>query len=208
MMGIVSRRASRFAELVLPALFLPGCFGEPPEPLPEGFCAPINFEQVCGPFDFVGAGTEPGFEGGVSLIVDNPDRGGLNDSAKVVQMQKFRAESGLTFGGSTLQRPDGVDFSRGEAVTMLVWATREVPVTFKFEGLEQERVVSHSGSGGWEELCFDFTGTTDGPPVTGITFIFDANVLGDAAANPGDWTFYYDEIAHVESCGGAGGTPP
>ncbi|NNF50675.1 MAG: hypothetical protein HKN65_12530, partial [Woeseiaceae bacterium] len=219
----VDKRVPRALTSLLPALVLTGCFyGEgsgptplagtpapPPDPIPEGFCDVINFEDVCGPFDFVGGGNEPGFEGGVSLIIDNPDMSGLNATEKVVQMQKFRAESGKTFGGSTLQLPQGFDFSEGEAFTMLVWASRDVPINFKLEGLGQERVANQSGSSSWEELCFDFTGTAaGGAPVTGITFIFDVNELGDAAVNPDDWTFYYDEITQVESCGDGGGPGP
>jgi hypothetical protein len=221
MNGIAFRRASRFATLILPTLVLSGCFfGEgsgpvpipgtpapPVEPPPEGFCDVINFEDVCGDFDFIDPNSgEPGFEGGVTLVIDNPDIGGLNTTEKVAQMQKFGAESGFTFGGSTLQRPNGVDFAQGEAFTMLVWASREVPVLFKLDSLAEERSVDHSGSGTWEELCFDFTGVTSGAPTaTTITFIFDVDVLGDATNNPSDWTFFFDEITLVENCGGGGG---
>ena len=190
MISIASKLFTRALTLVLPALMLAGCFGNgegpdpiagtpapPPPDIPPGFCDPINFEDLCGPFIF----TE--FEGGPVTIIDNPDVGALNDTDKVARMQKFAAESGLTFGGSTLALPGGMDFTNGEAFTMLVWASRQVPVLFKFEGLGQERIVDHSGNGMWEELCFDFTGTTAGPAATGISFIFDVNVLGDAA-NP------------------------
>ena len=212
MISNASKRATRALTLVLPALMLAGCFGNgegpdpiagtpapPPPDIPPGFCDPINFEDLCGPFVF------NEFEGGPVTIIDNPDAGGLNTTDKVARMQKFAAESGLTFGGSTLALPSGMDFTNGEAFTMLVWASRQVPVLFKFEGLGQERIVDHSGSGMWEELCFDFTGTTAGPAATGISFIFDVNVLGDAANDPDNWTFYFDEITQVASCGG---TPP
>ena len=89
---------------------------------------------------------------------------------------------------------------------MKVWASRSVPVLFKFEGLNQERTVNHSGSGTWEELCFDFTGSTAGPVTSQITFIFDNGVVGDAAGDPNNWTFYYDEIEQAADCS-SGGTP-
>lgn len=215
MFSIANKRVTRALTSVIPALLLAGCFGQgegptpiagtpapPPPDIPPGFCDPINFEDVCGPFVF----TE--FEGGPVTIIDNPDVNGLNPTDKVARMQKFAAESGLTFGGSTLALPGGMDFSNGEAFRMLVWASRPVPVLFKFEGLNQERELNHSGSGGWEELCFDFTGTAvGGPAATGITFIFDVDVLGDAANDPDNWTFYFDEITQDTTCGG-GGPPP
>ena len=214
MSSIANQRVTRSLIFVLPALFLAGCFGQgegptpiagtpapPPPDIPPGFCDPINFEDVCGPFVF----TE--FEGGPVTIIDNPDVNALNPTDKVARMQKFAAESGLTFGGSTLALPSGMDFSNGEAFKMLVWSSRQVPVLFKFEGLNQEREVDHSGSGMWEELCFDFTGTTAGPAATGITFIFDVTVLGDAANDPDNWTFFFDEITQHASCGDGGGTP-
>ncbi len=156
---------------------------------------PITFEDAPDSYDF---GPDAGFAGGASTVIANPDASGLNTTAQVVQMQKFAGE---VFGGSTLSLGGNVNFEGGPAFKMKVWATRPVPVLFKFEGLNQERTLSHTGSGTWEELCFDFTGTTSGPRSNAITFIFDNGVLGDAANNPADWTFYYDEIEQAADCG-------
>ena len=68
----------------------------------------------------------------------------------------------------------------GSSFTMKVWSPRAVPVLCKFEGLDKERSVTHTGSGTWEELCFDFSADTAGPAVTGITVIFDLGVNGEA----------------------------
>jgi len=98
-----------------------------------------------------------------------------------------------------------VDWTKGTAFTMKVWSPREVPVLFKLEGLNQERSDTQTGSSSWEELCYDFAGSTDGAPATAITFIFDLGTVGDAGGNPDDWTFFFDGIVQTDSCGGGGG---
>ena len=202
MKAFLSVRLARIMRLVLPAILLTGCFGEgdgperilgtpapPPPPLPPGFCDPINFEDVC---------PAPGianFAGGATTLVDhgslffggNPVQGGINTSDQVAQMQKFADQP---FGGTTITPVTPVTFGGGEAFTMKVWSPRSVPVLFKFEGLDKERSVSHSGSGAWEELCFDFSGDTAGPAVTGITVIFDLGVNGAAATDPNNWPLH------------------
>ncbi|MFU8833010.1 MAG: carbohydrate binding domain-containing protein, partial [Wenzhouxiangella sp.] len=144
----------------------------PPPPTGDGVA--IDFGGA-GPFNFVD------FEGGVATVVDNPDPSGINTGARVARMQKFE---GAPFAGSTLPLASVVDFSAGPAFTMKVWSARPVPVTFKLEGLGQERVANHSGGSVWQELCFDFTGLTAGMPANGITFIFDNGVPGDAQNDP------------------------
>jgi len=167
--------------------------------VPAGFCDAINFEPVCPPPDIIN------FNGGATVIVDNPDPNTINDTDKVARMQKFGDQP---FGGTRLNPVETpVDFSPGEAFRMKVWSERPVPVTFKLEEtndgtLGVERVATHNGGSVWEELCFDFTGATVN--TIGLTIIFDNGVLGAAQAGvfSGDWTFYYDELTQVESCAG------
>ncbi|MBT3899608.1 MAG: family 16 glycosylhydrolase [Gammaproteobacteria bacterium] len=150
-------------------------------------------EPAAGAFsatDFEPAETFANFEGGVATVIDNPQVVGINTSARVGQMQKF---AGATFGGSTLTLNGEVDFSASSTFTMKVFASRNVDVLFKLEGLNVERTVTHAGSG-WEELSFDFDGDT-GAGVTKITFIFDNGTAGDAAGDADNWTFYFDDIA-------------
>ncbi|MEM7610691.1 MAG: hypothetical protein AAF270_03365 [Pseudomonadota bacterium] len=204
-------RLSRVLLTAVSCFALAGCFGTgdgpepiagtpapPAAPLPPGFCDGISFEDQCP------ATAITNFAGGASDVIDNPDASGLNTSDKVVQMRKFADQ---VFGGTTLSLPTGFNFSNGEAFTMKVWSPRQVPVLFKFEGVDKERELPHTGSGMWEELCFDFTGDTMGPAATGITVIFDITVLGDADNDPNNWTFYYDDIQQVADCSGGSGGP-
>jgi hypothetical protein len=208
---------SRILTCVIPVMFLAGCIGEgdgpqripgtpAPPPPPDGFCDVINFETDCEPFEFTN------FAGGTTVIIDNPDKRGLNTTDRVARMQKFDPGNGETFGGTKLQLDRTVDFSEGQVFTMKVWASRSVPVLFKLETdnpfVFQERTRNHSGSRAWEELCFDFTGSTAGLVPTDITVIFDVGVIGNAATDPENWTFFYDEITQVASCDGGGGIEP
>ena len=132
---------------------------------------------------------------------------GINTSNQVAQMQKF---AGQPWGGSTLTLDSAIDIVDGTVFTMKVWSQRAVQVLFKLEGMNVERIVSHTGSG-WEELSFDFTGDT-GTGVNAITLIFDLGVVGDAAGDPANWTFYFDDINLAtgdtgDTGGGDTGTP-
>ena len=104
-------------------------------------------------------------------------------------MLKF---AGQPWGGSTFTLGAAVDIPTGTVITMKVWSQRPTPVLFKLEGMNVERSANHSGSG-WEELSFDFTGDT-GTGVIDTTLIFDLGVMGDAATDPANWTFYFDDI--------------
>ena len=216
--AVASKSLSRILTLIIPAIVLAGCdtgngptpiAGTPAPVIPPGFCDPINFEDLCSPPSIVN------FNGGVTSIINNPDQGALNDTDKVAQMQKFPDDPALLFGGTKLERVANYDFADGESFTMKVWSPRNVAVTFKLEeqgnpngGVPRE--INHTGSGAWEELCYSFTGQTAGipTPVNAITLIFDNGVAGAADTDPDNWTFYYDEITQVASCGSSGGDEP
>ena len=216
-----STRWPRILTILIPVLALTGCGegdgptrieGTAATPLPDpAFCDPITFEGPCDQASFLF------FGGGVTVIVDKvdtvtdpetevnlPDPTGINPSERFARMQKFGDQP---FGGTRftpLRTP--VDFSAGKAYTMKVWSERPVPVTFKLEETNDgtggvAKVANHSGGSAWEELCFDFTSGT--VTTIGLTIIFDNDVLGNAQAGiyQGDWTFYYDDIVLVESCG-------
>ena len=104
-------------------------------------------------------------------------------------MQKF---AGAAFAGSTLVLDAPQALVEADSYKMKVFSPREVVVTLKLEPLNQETTATHSGSGTWEELCFDFTGVAG--EVTGHTLIFDNGTVGDAENDPDNWTFQFDDI--------------
>ncbi|MGI9270543.1 MAG: hypothetical protein ACR2QT_02115 [Woeseiaceae bacterium] len=204
-------RRIRILTFIIPALALAGCgqgdgpdsiTGTPATPLPDippGFCDAINFEILCPPPML------SSFASAVTEIIDNPDASGINDSDKVAQFQKFPNPTEF-FGGTRFDLAAPVDFATGQAFTVKVWSTRAVPLTFKLEEtndgtLGVEGVRGHSGSGMWEELCYDFSGAT--LTVIAYTLIFDNGVQGFADVDPDNWTFFYDDITQVASCPGA-----
>ena len=202
-------RPFRVFSIFIPLAILVGCgegdgqqriLGTPAPPIvpPPAACdVGITFEDLCPAVTFVN------FEGGVSVIVDNPDQGAGNPSAKVVRMQKFAAESGALFGGTTLGFPATLTVAAGSSFTVKVWSQRAVQVLFQPEpqgpgtGVE----VTHGGTG-WEELTFSLPALAG--DVTGATLIFDNGILGDAEVDPDNWTFYYDDII-LDATGGGGG---
>ncbi|MDH3553449.1 MAG: hypothetical protein OER22_12595, partial [Gammaproteobacteria bacterium] len=213
-------RQFRILTFIIPALALAGCGqGDGPEsipgtaatplpPIPPGFCDNINFEILCPPPDIVN------FNGGATTIIDNPDKSGINDSDSVAQMQKFPDDPTLLFGGTSLGRAAAVDFASGTAFTIKVWSARDVRMLFKLEagnpvdqGASRELEQTVSGSGSWEELCFDFAGNLPTLDVFGIVLIFDNGVAGAADVDPDNWTFFYDDITQLASCPGGGPGP-
>ena len=155
---------------------------------------PVDFETEGAFYNFTN------FNGGASILVVNPHMGAGNPSDTVVQMQKF---ADATFGGTLFSLDIEADFSTSEVMTVNVWSMRVVEVTLKLEELNLERVATHGGSG-WEVLTFDYTGSTT-PGVFGLTFIFDNGTIGNAADDPDNWTFYYDDIG-IDGDGPAPGT--
>jgi beta-glucanase (GH16 family) len=141
------------------------------------------------------------FDGGAVAIIDNPGvigaNGIENTSTGVAQMLKF---AGQPWGGSTYILDGAVDVVAGTVFTMQVYAQRPVPVLFKIMEPNTEATAQHSGNG-WEELSFDFGDTA--VTITAITLIFDNGVVGDAAGDPANWTFYFDDI--VQGAGNGGG---
>ena len=157
----------------------------------------IDFEGPPESYDF---GPGGGFGGGASAVVTNPVAEDINTSAQTARMLKFDAEP---FGGSTLTLDSPVSLPGGRPVTMKVWSPRAVDVLVKIEGpVEDEKTVTHGGTG-WEELTFDFSNFSGS--VVGLTFIFDLGTNGDAANDPENWTFYYDDIL-LPSAGGDSGS--
>jgi hypothetical protein len=82
---------------------------------------------------------------------------------------------------------------------MNVWSPRPVPVQFQ-AGIATVD-VNHGGTG-WEVLTFGL-GNAAGN-VDSIAIIFDNGTNGNAAVDPANWTFYFDDITLVPPGGGAG----
>ena len=165
----LSKYVKKFCALlvIMPIVALTGCgqgdgqvsiqgtAATPLPTLPPGFCDQINFEIFCELPAIIN------FNGGATVIVENPDPSGINQSDeidgvllnKVARMQKFPDQ---VFGGTKLYVPNGpIDFSLGEVYKVKVWSSRSVVVTFKLEdegnpsgGFAKD--VTHTGGGEWQ----------------------------------------------------------
>ena len=203
----LSKYVKKFCALlvIMPIIALTGCgqgdgpvgikntAAPPQDPLPAGFCDPINFEEACP--NRIASLTE--FEGGpITAPFDNRHVDANNDSAKVARMQKFQAESGATFGGGTMNLTAPFVVAAGSSFTMNVWSPRPVPVQFQ-AGIATVD-VNHGGTG-WEVLTFDLGGAAGN--VDSISIIFDNGTNGNAGVDPDNWTFYFDDITLVPPSG-------
>ena len=149
----------------------------------DGVQLPVTFQSTTLTYTF------SDFAGGVATIIDNPDASGINTSSKVGEMIKFDGE---VFGGSTLALAGPIDFGANTSISMKVWANRiGAPVLLKLEGPTPVEVsMNTTVANEWEELTFDFTGSTGGV-YNGITIIYDLGIVGDGSPN---FTMYFDDI--------------
>jgi len=157
---------------------------EPNDDVIPGDASTIDFEASPTTYVF------DDFDGGAASVIANPQSTEFNTSAQVGQMQKF---AGQTWGGSTMTFSTPVAIPANTVITMKVWSQRAVPVLVKFDDMNAEQTVNHTGSG-WEELSFDFTGSTS-TGETRLTLIFENGVMGDAEGDAANWTFYFDDFS-------------
>ena len=147
---------------------------------------PMDFEMDIVTTDFVD------FDGGMAMVIDNPDPSGINTSSKVAQVVR---DGGAIWAGSKISLDANIDFSTLNELTMKVWTTAPIGTTVKFK-LEgdgsEERDVQTTKSGEWEELTWDFTGT---PMLyNDLVFMFDFGNVGDGSETS---TFLFDEVAQL-----------
>lgn len=145
------------------------------------------------------------FDGGTTTVMANPFPGGINTTAKVLQMVK---NAGQVWGGSKLTLTAPLDLSTNNTFKMKVYSPRVgCPVLFKLEeagGTFVERTANTTVANAWEELSWNFGGSTSNL-YTDLTFIYDLGVMGDGSAN---FTFYQDEIQFVPGAAPTGLTLP
>jgi len=149
---------------------------------------PLTFEYATTNYNWFG------FDGGDVSIQNNPNAGGINNSAKVAKMVK---NAGQPWGGSFLTLSGPINFSANKIFRMKVYSPRAgAKVLLKVENssnpglnFEKETVVSMANN--WEDLVFDFTGINTANSYDRIVLIFDLGTPGDGSSN---FTFFFDDI--------------
>ncbi|GGG08272.1 hypothetical protein GCM10011344_06050 [Dokdonia pacifica] len=160
---------------------------------------PIGFESSTLAYNPVEFGGAP------SAVAANPQVGGLNNSNNVLRTQKVTGSE--TFAGMIMDLDVSVDFSGSEQVTALVFAPEAgttVLLGFEDGAIGQASQVSATAtttvSNQWQELTFDYTGTTN--PATS----YNRMVLIYNNGTPGDDSVYFmDDIQLTDGDGGGGG---
>lgn len=151
---------------------------------------PMDFETVVSTSDFID------FDGGIAMVIDNPQANGINTSSKVAQIVR---DGGQIWGGSKIVLTENIDFTSMSSLSMKVFTTAPVgtQVKFKLEGVgETERDVNTTVSGAWEVLTWDFTGAPN--DFNTLVFMFDFGNVGDGTDNS---TFLFDDIEQTAGAG-------
>lgn len=148
---------------------------------------PIDFESEELNYDILG------FEGADSSIIDNPDASGINTSGKVVQT--IKTVGAQFFAGTIVPLDVPIDFSNTERIAIKTWSPKnDIPVRLKLETADGSQFVeldvNTTTTNEWEELVWDFSGTTDGIEFTKVIIFFEfvVDLAGDGA------TYYFDDI--------------
>jgi len=148
---------------------------------------PVTFEDPTQTYPYLN------FDGGVSTVIDNPQKTGINTTNKVTRMVK---NAGQPWGGSILGLGAPIDFSVNKLFRMKVWSPRVgAKVLLKVENatnnaINFEKEVVTTIANGWEDLAFDYS-AIDARSYQNLVIIFDLGTMGDGSAN---FTFYYDDI--------------
>lgn len=152
-----------------------------PVSVPLNFEFPVNYDWY-------------NFDGGSMSVVDNPQSGGINTSAKVARMVK---NAGQPWGGSFLTLTEAIPFSLSKTFRMKVYSPRAgAKVLLKVEnssnpGINFEREVVISTANTWSDLTFDFSSINTASAYDRIVLIFDLGTPGDGSSN---FTFLVDDI--------------
>ncbi|HSK11636.1 MAG TPA: hypothetical protein VK907_00395, partial [Phnomibacter sp.] len=154
---------------------------------------PVDFEDVNQPYPFVN------FDGGLSTVVDNPFKSGINTTNRVARMVK---NPGQPWGGSLLALGEPINFASGKIFRMKVYSPRVgAKVLFKVENASNgsiafEKEVSTTLANTWEDLVIDYSDINTAEQYQNLVIIFDLGTAGDGSAN---FTWYYDDIRLTSS---------
>lgn len=154
---------------------------------------PLDFETTGQTYNWIN------FDGGGTTVVNNPQPGGINTSAKVGKMVK---SAGQVWGGSLLTLSSPIDFSSNKVMRMKVWSPRVgAKVLLKVEnsgnpGINFEKEVATTVANQWEDLVFDFRSINASNSYNNIVLIFELGTMGNGTAN---FTFFFDDLRQVSS---------
>lgn len=151
---------------------------------------PLSFESATLNYAFTD------FDGGNVTVINNPQSGGINTSAKVGKMVK---NPGQVWGGSYITLDNPIDFSTKKTMTVKVYSPRVgAKLLLKVEnltngGISFEKEVATTKANQWELLTFDYSTINTANSYQKVVLIFDLGSVGDGSAN---YTFLFDDITN------------
>ncbi len=157
---------------------------------------PLTFESPTVNYDFIN------FGGGEVTIINNPQSGGINTSAKVGRMVKNPPE---VWGGSVITLGEPINFSSNKIFRMKVFSPRVgARVLLKVENLTNggiffEKEATSTVANAWEDLAFDFSGINTANSYQKVVLIFDLGTAGNGSAN---FTWLFDDIRLINTLPG------
>lgn len=150
---------------------------------------PLNFENTTLQYRI------DNFDGGHLSIIDNPNKSGINTSARTGKMVK--GPGGQGWGGSVITLSEPIDFSANKVFMMKVFSPRVgAKVLLKVEnisngGINYEKEVTTTVANDWEDLAFDYRAINTANSYQKIVLIFELGTVGDGTSN---FTFLFDDI--------------
>ncbi|SNR61417.1 hypothetical protein [Flavobacterium sp. ov086] len=147
---------------------------------------PLTFESSVLTYEFTS------FGGANSVLADNPDKTGINTSAKVGALTKGSGSE--VWAGSFIELASPLNFSTFKKLKMKVWSPQAgIVVKMKFENMSDSTInkevdATTTVANGWEELTFDFTGATTANQFQRVVVFFDFGASGTGK------TYYFDDI--------------
>ena len=150
---------------------------------------PINFESFTVNYAFSDFGNT------TSTVIDNPDKTGINTSAKVAQ--SLKAAGAETWAGSFLTLESPIDFSANKLFKVKVWSPKAgAVVKLKVENLtngdlNHEVDATTTVANQWEELSFDFSAINMANTYQKVVIFFDFGNAGDGSS------YYFDDVKLV-----------
>ncbi|WP_406684702.1 T9SS type A sorting domain-containing protein [Seonamhaeicola sp. MEBiC1930] len=169
------------------------------------FVVSIGYAQIALPMDFEGSpvtGDFIDFDGGGATVKANPQSGGINTSATVVELIR---NGGQVWAGSKIVLDSKLDFSTNKGLRMKVYTAAPIgtAVTLKIEDAANGAInVEIPGvttvTNAWETIEYDFAGAASGT-YDALVFLFDLGSTGDGTATS---TFLFDDVEQFDNSGG------
>ncbi len=157
----------------------------------EPVLLPISFESFTVNYAFINFGNA------TSIVVDNPDKTGLNTSDKVAQFTK--ANGAETWAGSLLTLGAPINFSTNKVFKVKTWSPKVgAVVKIKVENIESGEIAhevdaSTTVANAWEELSWDFSAINTGNEYQKLVFFFDFGNTGDGSV------YYFDDVKLISA---------